>query len=204
MGDPITLTQHVCGLMKKIAPVSLHPHVPVLWQDTLFHLHSSPVLRASCPCMCLSDSPGDDCQSWHILDSQELDRTSFQNLSCRTFSSTYLNVLGFQVCLVVSKLLVLPVDQYLHPVIPNEHLPDLLPEALLLGRKLLLIPRTSCRGSPLMDLANSLSHCPSSTRHRSVRVLITPLVVPTGISSDRSLMPRKMPSKNVSSMFPQR
>ena len=31
---------------------------------------------------------------------------------------------------MVSKLLVLPVDQYLHPVVPTEHLPDLLPGAL--------------------------------------------------------------------------
>ena len=79
VGDPIPLTQHVCGLMKRVALVSLHPHVLVLWQDTLCPLHSSPVLHASCPCTCPSDWLGDDCQPWHILDNQ--DRTSFPNLS---------------------------------------------------------------------------------------------------------------------------
>ena len=79
--DPIPLIQHVFGLMKRVALVSLHPHVLVLWQDTLRPLHSSPVLHASCPCMCPSDWLGDDCQPWHILDNQVLDRTSFPNLS---------------------------------------------------------------------------------------------------------------------------
>ena len=34
-----------------------------------------------CPCTCPSDWLGDDCQPWHILDNQVLDRTSFPNLS---------------------------------------------------------------------------------------------------------------------------
>ena len=42
-----------------------------------------------------------------------------------------------------------------------------------------------------MDLANSLFKCSFSTRLRSVRVLITLLVVPTGILTVRNLMPEK-------------
>ena len=40
VGDPIPPTQHVCGVMKRVALFSFHPPVLVLWQDTLFPLHS--------------------------------------------------------------------------------------------------------------------------------------------------------------------
>ena len=125
MGDPIPLTQHICGLMEGCVYFLASTRA---CSSTRYSLPSS-LFPSSARILFLHDWLGDDWHSWHILDIHLLDHTSFPNFSGRTFFSR-----TWVASLVVSKLLVLPLDQYLRP---DEHLPDLLPSVLLLCPNLL-------------------------------------------------------------------
>ena len=111
--------------------------------------------------------------------------------------------------LVASKLLVLPADQYLDPVVPDGHPADLLPSALC-------SVRNCCKNVVAVDPKNKLSRFPFD----GLGEFMVPLLFffnsssqcarldgssfPIRIPSARNLMLRKMPSKNVSSMFPRK
>ena len=125
--------------MKRIFPVSLHPHVLILWQDTLFPLlqfcsHPVPAcVRVTGLVMTAMRGTSWTSKCWTVL----LSTYILFNVFERTWESSLSG--GIETS---------PVDEHLHPVVPDEHPPDLLLGALLLCPKLIqcpiVLPRAVC------------------------------------------------------------